>query len=274
MTEETAKPPPSLLEFFAREIRELRTAEKLTQRELAAKANISQSLLARLEGAERVPSIEVARALDRALGTRGTFERLCPLISTYAYPDWFLPFVEMEREAVAIQSYVGHVVPGLLQTEEYARELYSTVRPDNLTELVAGRMTRQEVFEKDPPPQCWFIIDEFALMRLVGRPEITAAQLARLLERGQQPRIVIQIVPRSTARHPNLDGNFTLFRLPDREDALHIDGYLKGRMAVDPREVAAAEHTYDLLRAVALPPDESATLIKQHMTEWSSHHVA
>ncbi|ALM39634.1 hypothetical protein SFR_3019 [Streptomyces sp. FR-008] len=110
-----------------------------------------------------------------------------PLVIKYAYPSWFLPFIELEREASTMRVFESQIVPGLLQTEEYAKAMLSAVRPDNLDDLVAARMSRQEVFERELPPRMWFVLDEQALHRPIGARRCgvpswsTCSKLARSL---------------------------------------------------------------------------------------------
>ncbi|MFE2638972.1 helix-turn-helix domain-containing protein [Streptomyces scopuliridis] len=267
MTAETDGPDPtsSLLAFFGSELKRIRTAADVSQDEAAVRAHTTQSMISKVESAKRVPSEDLACDLDTAFATDGHFGRLYPLVITYAYPSWFLPFVELEREATAMRVFESQIIPGLLQTEDYARAMLSAVRPDNLDDLVAARMTRQAVFERDMPPRIWFIMDENTLRRPIGGASVMRQQLERLLEHGQDPRSVIQVVPSTVAAHAGLAGPFTVLSFTEGPDVLYVDGFSQGRIALDSNEVAAASHAYDLLRADALSPEKSADLIGTHL---------
>ncbi|MGW1717232.1 helix-turn-helix domain-containing protein [Streptomyces sp. NPDC002156] len=270
MTVETGPAPDptkSLLAFFGTELARIRTKQGLSQERLAKLAHTTQSMISKVEAAKRVPSEDLARDLDIALKADGHFQRLYPLVMCYAYPSWFLPLVELERSAVSIRSFQGQILPGLLQTEQYARTILADARPDNLEDLVAARMTRQSIFEREDRPRTWFIVDEYVLMRHVGGEAVMRTQLERLLEAGQHPRTVIQIIPRTVVTHPGLEGAFMLLGFDEGEDVLHVDGFFQGRTTADRGEVAVAAHTYDLLRAMALSPDASAELIGRHLKE-------
>lgn len=245
----------------------IRTKLGLSQERLAKLAHTTQSMISKVEAAKRVASEDLTRDLDIALKTDGHFARLYPLVIRDAYPSWFLPFVELEQDAVSIRSFENQVIPGLLQTEEYARSMLLAVRPDNLDDLVAARMTRQEIFEREERPRTWFIMDEFALLRHIGGEAVMRAQFEHLLEAGQHPRTVIQLIPRTVGAHPGLAGPFALLGLDEGPDVLHVDGFSQGRTALDQEEVAEGARTYDLLRAVALSPDASAELIGRHLKE-------
>ncbi|MGW0312348.1 helix-turn-helix domain-containing protein [Streptomyces flavidovirens] len=267
MTAETDGPDPttSLLAFFGSEVLRLRTAAKWSQGHLAAKALTTQAMISYIEGAKRVPTIELAHSLDAAFGTDGHFARLHPLVIRYAYPSWFLPYVQLEREAVTLRSFQSQVIHGLLQTEDYARAMLKSVRPDNLDDLVAARMSRQIMLDGDEPPRTWFVLDEYALLRHIGGPDVMRAQLARLLKASESPRTVIQVIPVDRPEHPGLAGPFTIMSFDEGPDVLYVDGFSQGRTATEPSEVRDATHAYDLLRATALPPEASAELIGRHL---------
>ncbi|GAA0436359.1 helix-turn-helix transcriptional regulator [Streptomyces luteireticuli] len=269
MAAETDSPDPtsSLLAFFGSELRRVRTEARKSQGETAKLAHTTQAMISYVEAAKRVPSEDLARDLDLAFGTGGHFGRLYPLVIKFAYPSWFLPFVELEREASTFRSFEGQVIPGLLQTEDYIRSLYSAVRPDNLDELVAGRVTRQEIFEREMPPHTWFIMDEHVLLRRIGGPVVMGAQLERLLVAGESPRTVIQVIPASVAAHPGLEGPFMILGFEEGEDVLYVDGFTRGHMTAEPTDVGTAARTYDLLRATALSPQASAELIEARLKE-------
>ncbi|NJQ14456.1 helix-turn-helix domain-containing protein [Streptomyces bohaiensis] len=274
MTAERITPSPkvSLLEFFGAELRRLRTKASWAQGELASAAHTTQSMICKIERARQVPSIEMSESLDAALATDGHFARLHPLVLAYAYPAWFLPYVEMEREATAIRVFQGQVVPGLLQTEEYARALLSSRRPDSLDDLVTSRLSRQEVLEGSDRPRAWFVLDEQVLRRRVGNAQLMRGQLERLLSAGSEPRTVVQVIPESRGVHAGLDGNFSVLTSVEA-DVLHVDGFFEGRLSIDPSETAEALHAYDLLRADALPPCQSADLIHEYLrgqTTWGT----
>lgn len=269
------EPTSSLLAFFGSRLLKLRIEHGWSQSDLATKAHTTGAMISYVEHAKRVPSADLARDLDQAFGT-DFFAEFYPFVIRYAYPSWFLPYVELEGQAAGIRMFDTQVISGLLQTEDYARAMLTAVRPDNLDDLVAARMTRQQLFEREPPPRCWFIMDEQALRRKIGGPRILAAQLERLLALGSDPRTVIQIVPEEVASHPGLGGPFTLLsfdqehELKAREQKLphqilYVDGFSQGRTALDGEEVTAAVHAYDLLTSYALSPEDSAERISAHL---------
>lgn len=267
MTAETEVPDAStsVLAFFGSELRRLRKIAKLSQGQVAKMAHSTQAMISYIESAKRVPTHDLAHDLDGTFATDGHFLRLHPLVLRYAYPPWFLPFIELERDALAIRSFENQVIPGLLQTEDYARMILGAFRPDNLDDLLAARMSRHGIFEREDPPRTWFIIDEQALRRTIGDRGVMREQLQRLLIAGREPRTVIQVLPERVGAHPGLAGPFAILTLPDVPDVLYVDGFSQGRMGLDSVEVSAAAHAYDLLRAVSLSPAESAEMIGGYM---------
>ncbi|WP_372411077.1 helix-turn-helix domain-containing protein [Streptomyces luteireticuli] len=269
MPESSEAPDPtrSLLAFFGAELTRLRNEAGLSQQEVARRALSTQSMISKVENAQRVPSKELAHALDEVFSTGGHFRRLHPLVLTFAYPSWFLPFVELEHEATSIRSFQAQIIPGLLQTEGYARAMLDAVRAVNLEDLVAARMSRQGVFERETPPACWFVMDEPVLLRHIGGQGVMRAQLQRLLDAATDPRNVVQVIPRRVTAHPGLAGPFTLLGFDDGDDVLFVDGFSQGRLALEAREVTDGARAYDLLRAVALSPADSVVLIHEHLKE-------
>ncbi|MEU5160261.1 helix-turn-helix transcriptional regulator [Streptomyces sp. NPDC020875] len=267
------EPTSSLLAFFGSRLLKLRIEHGWSQSDLATKAHTTGAMISYVEHAKRVPSADLARDLDQAFGT-DFFAEFYPFVIRYAYPSWFLPYVELEGQAAAIRMFDSQVIPGLLQTEDYARATLAAMRPDRLDDLLAARMTRQAIFERDDPPYCWFIVDEQALRREIGGLDVMAAQLEHLLVLGQEPRNVIQIVPREVAAHPGLAGPFTLLSFEQSRDqgsgkpphdVLYVDGFSQGRTALEREEVAFAARAYDLLISYALSPEASAEHISEHL---------
>lgn len=263
MAVETDRPDPraSLLAFFGAELLRIRTEQGLNQQELGKRAHIAQTLISFIEGAKRVPTDTLCSTLDDALGTGGHFTRLYPLVVRYAYPNWFLPFVELEQGALTIRTFESQVVPALLQTEGYARALQASWRPDALDELVAARMSRQELLVRHDRPRAWFVLDEQVLRRQLGGRDVMLAQLELLVKAAQEPRTVIQVLPSRCSAHPGLGGPFTILSMDEGPDVLYVDGFSQGRMGTDAGEVSEAARAYDLLKASALSPDDSADLI-------------
>jgi hypothetical protein len=121
-----------------------------------------------------------------------------------AYPGWFTPWPDYEEQATTLRWYEPLVVPGVFQTEDYARAVLRTRVGDTdeeIDEIVAARIARQSIFSKEKPPTVWAVLDEGVLRRPVGGKHIMRAQLNRLAEAARLPNVVIQIIPADTGAH-------------------------------------------------------------------------
>jgi len=202
---------PSL---FVAELVAARTAAGLTQDALAAQINYSPSLIGMIESGRRAPTLDVAERLDKALKAPGTLVRLQQHARTTPLPSWFRPYAEIEATATQLRMWEHAIVPGLLQTEEYARAMLAeepNITDDELEVLVGARLARQAVLTRESgPPVLWALIDESALCRTVGSPKVMYGQLMYLAHMSDQPNITIQIVPISAGAHCGMSGAFAV----------------------------------------------------------------
>jgi transcriptional regulator with XRE-family HTH domain len=262
-------PSDSVLAFYATDLRRKREAAGITQRALALEALMAPSLLNKIEAAQRLPSENLSRVADRRLGTGDHFIRLWPLTIKYAYPKWFRPYVELEAAATKIRSFQAQVVPGLLQTEEYARVVLSAGRPDvdKVEELVTARLERQRVLARKNRPELWAVLDEPVIRRRMGRVDTMRSQLEALLSAAETPKNVLQIMPYSAGCHAGVGGPFSTLTLDEGQDVVYVDGFMQGQILAEQEHIEAAARTYDLLRAEALSPNQSIDLIADALKE-------
>jgi hypothetical protein len=189
----------------------------------------------------------------------------------YSYRD-VLPgryefFIGLEEETASIRTFEQAVVPGLLQTEDYARALVRggplELDPDEVERLVEVRVTRQQVFSKPDRPQLWVILDEGAIRRIVGGPTVMRAQFQHLMAMTEQGKTTIQVVPYSVGAHPGTAGSFTIlgFAEPGEIDVVYIET-VGGSVSVDKaEEVRHYATAFDHLRAVALSPGDTRVML-------------
>ena len=212
--------------WFADELKAHRNAHGWTQADVAAKTMYSESLIAQVETCRKAPTPELARALDRvfatpgftedtpdAPGTSGTFGRMLVRLRNLPFPASFRSFAPHEAEATALYIFEHSLIPGLLQTEAYARAILEThpdVTEDVVIQRLAGRLSRQEILERDdpPPPVVCALIDQSALNREIGGPAAMRDQLLHLVAMSRRPNITVQVIP-NTGAHPGLLGAFT-----------------------------------------------------------------
>jgi transcriptional regulator with XRE-family HTH domain len=259
-------PSSSVLAFFGAELRRLRTVAGVSQEELGQRITYSGSLVGMIETARRAPTRDFAERCDDSLVTGGVLARLWPLVSQEALPRWFRPFAEIERTATSIRSWEPLVIPGLLQTEAYARALITAWQPGDgpeaVQQQVTARMERQQLLDREDPPLLWMIISEAALRNPVGGPAVLREQLTRLLDRvAEHPKIIVQVVPLDAGAHPGLEGPLVLVARRSEPDVAYLEVQGRGQLVEASEEVARYGLLYDLLRAVALPPDASREMI-------------
>lgn len=262
----------SVLAMFSGELRRARSRAGLTQDQLAEKISYSPSLVAHVEIGSRAPSADFAARADDALGTDGLLTRLQPLVRSEAYPAWFRDWVEIEREATALRWFEPLLIPGLLQTEDYARSVLQAAHPASpdgeVDRLVAARMDRQAILAKDEPPLLWVILDEGVLTRPVGGPSVMRAQIERLITAARQPKIILQVIPASSGAHPGLAGHFVIASFNGSPDVAYLDNALAGQVTERPADLSRVALLYDILKAEALSPRASSDHARKAMEQW------
>lgn len=260
-------PSTSMAALFGARVRRLRTAAGLTQAELGALTHVVSTRITQIERASGAkPTLELARALDAALGADDLLVELWPYVYREAFPDWSRKFMEYSERAVAIRQYAAHVVPGLLQTEDYARAVLKVGRTlsgeEQLRERLALRMGRQERLSAPDRPELWVVLDEAVLRRPVGGLPVMRDQLARLLACGAEPHITVQVLPFDQGEHEVMGGSLTVLTMPDGREIAYTEGAHYGQLVEESDEVASLALTYDRLRAAALPPIMSLDMIR------------
>ena len=248
--------------YFGSELRQYREAIGWTQEQLGAEIGYSTQLVGHIENANRSPSRDFAERCDRALGLSGVLARMWPLIGTF--PKWFRGYVELEAAATAIYRFEVQTVPGLLQTEEYARALFQAYRADDVEAQVAARLERQAVLARKSPPILWIVLDEAVLHRPIGGVEVMRAQLKRLVDQASR-RIVLQVLPFSVGEHPCTDGAMTILAFGEGPRVIYLEVPGSGQIINDPYEVEQGQLRYDLVRTAALSPEASVDLIRTTM---------
>ncbi|HZB30577.1 MAG TPA: helix-turn-helix transcriptional regulator [Streptosporangiaceae bacterium] len=182
-------PTASAAALFGAKVRKHREAHGWTQDQLGEKVYCTGDLISKIELAVRSPSKQLAVSFDRLFGTDEYFQELWHLVNKETLPDWFRPYPDLEAEATTIRTFALALIPGLLQTEDYARAVFSFGQPpEKIDQLLAARMKRQEVLVRSEPPLLWVVLDEFVLHRRIGGLEIMRAQLDHLLEGRAAPQ--------------------------------------------------------------------------------------
>jgi len=252
-----------------------------TQVELGRKMGYSASLISGVGSMDKPPTADFAAACDKAFqtpgfseepGMPGTFMTFYELVAREAYPAFFAPVVPFEREAVRIHGWELGSIPGLLQTEDYARAHMRSGRPQDsdsaIAKLVAARMERQGILTGGKPTLAWYVIDEGALRHAVGGSAVMGAQLDRLIEAASLPGIVIQVLPFRAHDNAGADGAITIYEFAEDPAVCYTECYSGGRIVEQRDEVAELTTVMSLIRASALSPHESLDLIRQIRSEF------
>ncbi|MFB7240133.1 Scr1 family TA system antitoxin-like transcriptional regulator [Streptomyces sp. NPDC056269] len=260
-------PSASPLDYYGSELRRLREAAGLGQSQLGGVVFCTGSLIGQIETAKKVPTRDFSERIDAALMTGGFFTRLVGLVLRSQLPTWFQPYAEMEAKAAYISTYQCQLVYGLLQTPAYARAVLGVEHSDLLDEMVAARVERQRILERDRPPVVWVVLDEAALTREIGGRHVMRAQLEYLLAFASEPWVQIQVLPFKAGEHAAVMGSFNLLRFDSDPDLFYAESYDMGHMTANPEVIRERSVGYARLQATALSVEDSAELIARVMEE-------
>lgn len=262
---------------FGGMLRHYRKQAGLTRAELANLIFKSESLVQAIELGDRAATAEVAADLDAALQLNGALiqlrEEMGDSMSYQAFPAWFQDWVSKEAEATRLRWFEPLVVPGLLQTEAYARAIIGTrfgLTIDEIEEQVAARLKRQEILAREMPPALWVVLDEWVLRRPVGGSRVMSEQTNRLIEVADRPSIVLQIISASVGAHDGTTGAFTIADFEDAASVGYQEGAGGGHPVEEPQGVALLELVWDTLRGEALPRTASRALLEETAKSWTS----
>lgn len=279
-----ARKDREVLGWFAEELRAHRAARGWTQADVARETKFSESLIAQVETCRKAATPDLAKALDRVFrtpgfsqsketgeSTPGTFGRLVKRLRKLPFPASFGMFEPKEAEATVLYTFEHNFVPGLFQTEAYARtvlEMFTDVTPEIVSERLAGRLSRQAILERDspPPPVVVALLDQSVLLREIGGPKVMRDQVLHLIEVSLHSNVTVQVIP-NTGAHPGLLGAFTLAELGGSPAILNIEDIADGRVTEDADTVSTVALRFHSLRGDALSKGASRELIESVIQE-------
>jgi transcriptional regulator with XRE-family HTH domain len=249
------------------------TAGFSSQDALAARLGFDRTVIAKAETGERPPTSDVLTAWCEACGLDADlFADLTELARSGdgPIPSWFEDYLQAEREAHTLRIWQPLLVPGLLQTADYARALFLATRHDAVRaeEMVRARLARQSVFERADSPHTVVVLDESVLHRLIGSPAVMHDQLMHL-GAAAESCIQIQVVPSARGANAGLSGGFTIASCDGAPDVLRmeaVEDVTEERRAL----VRHAALIFDFVRGDALPCDASRALIVEAAEQWKS----
>ncbi|MFC0600067.1 helix-turn-helix domain-containing protein [Streptomyces palmae] len=261
----TNRRPRSQREKYGEELRIRRIAAELTQEALSDHVVCSPTLISHFEAGRRLPNLEDAARLDQALQTDGFFARwLEDLESKFA--DHFAVAAELERQASELRLFGISLVPGLLQTDLYARAVLSTASPnyraEDLDRRVVNRIERARILDNPLSPVVWTLLDEAVLRRRVGGRQVMAQQLTKIADMAEAGRLRLHVLPFGVGAHALIESMVTLMSFPDAAPVAYVEGLRTGNLMDDPAMVSSCQSAYDLALSDAASHQESLVLVR------------
>ncbi|GCB48363.1 helix-turn-helix transcriptional regulator [Streptomyces sp. NL15-2K] len=255
--------------FYGAELRYQRELAGLTLEQLAEGSFHGIPFLSQIERGERRMPLDLAQHVDKVLRTDGFFERRCEdarRARQSGHAEYFADAAEMEQHAETIEDWAPMIVPGLLQTAPYARVIVRAAMPrasdGEVEEKVDARMGRAKLFTSENPPKFWAILDE----SLIRRAALPPVEMAELLEHIsgviRTTHSLLQIVPETSAAHPFMMGMTRIMTFADAPPVVYTESLHSGQLIDYPALVKQYRESYDLLRAVAMPPEASLAMIE------------
>ncbi|MFE4592618.1 helix-turn-helix domain-containing protein [Streptomyces laurentii] len=270
-----AAEPVNAAAYFGNETKTLREFLGLSQVKFADELHYRQAQVSKVESGTVLASDAFASAMDRVAGTPGVYGRLRTKLSKVGNPEWFVPYLRLERKAAQVLDFSPFLIMGILQTPEYAEALFRAAHPrdttDTVREKVALRLQRREVLERSNPPLLWVVLDEGCLRREVGGRAVMRGQLEHLSQVAEAPSITIQVLPFGSGAPAAAEG-FTLLTFGDDNDqrpVLYSEAQGMGRVIDLAGIVATGTERYDRLRADALSPEKSLRALREATKEYT-----
>ncbi|MFD8010623.1 Scr1 family TA system antitoxin-like transcriptional regulator [Streptomyces sp. NPDC058955] len=266
------EPDSGPLAAYGARVRRLREERGWTQEELAARTKYSSKHISAVETGSRPSTLKFSGALDAAFGLTGTdqsFDRECQQLRHGVLMEGFPEYVHQERRAIEIRLFEIGLVPGLLQTPEYAQALAdaSVARGAASADQAAGRLTflfeRQQILERERPPMLLVVMDESCIRHLVGGPDVMAAQLRRLAEFAARPYTVLQVAPFALGERRSFNRPVTLLTLPDRSVLSYAESQAQGNLERESGAVTSMLTHYHQLAAESLSQADSVAMIEE-----------
>ncbi len=274
--------PTVLRILLGAQLRRLREANRITLEEAGKRIRASHSKISRLEtgrvgfkdrdiadlltlyGVTDEEERETLRALARRANAPGWWHDYSDVL-----PHWFEAYVGLEEVATQIRAYEVQFVPGLLQTEDYARAVtllgHDGESPRDIERRVRLRMARQAVLDRAEPPNVWAVIDEAVLSRPAGGPGVMQGQLKHLAELSQRPNVTIQVIPVRAGGHAGVSGPFSILRFaePDLPDVVYLEQLTSALYLDKPEAVDSYLKVLNRLDTQALTPRETTQVLKE-----------
>ncbi|AWK08276.1 transcriptional regulator [Streptomyces spongiicola] len=260
-----------ILSVFGKQLKLFRERAELDRVGFGSLTGYSASTIAAFEQGRRIPPSRFIDQADDLLGAGGVLLAGREEVARSQYPTFFRDAAKLESEAVELHVYANQAVPGLLQTEEYARSVFINWRPllheDVVEQRVTARLARQEIFCRTQLPTISFVIEESVLRRPLGGWGIMRGQLEQFLLHGHRRNVEIQVLPTERDEHAGLAGPFTLIETKEGRRIAYVEAQQDSRLYTARKPVREIEEQYGLLRAQALTPRESLAFVEKLLGE-------
>ncbi|URN18226.1 MULTISPECIES: helix-turn-helix domain-containing protein [Streptomyces] len=259
-----------MLSVFGRQLKLLRDRAGMDRAKFGSLTGYSPSTIAAFEQGRRIPPPRFIDKADELLEAGGVLSAGKEEVARAQYPAFFRDAARLEAEAAVLQVYAVQAVPGLLQTEEYARAVFAMWRPrlerDVIEQRLAARLARQGIFRRSAP-HLSFVIEEAVLLRPLGGEAVWKGQLEQILLIEEKRNVEIQVMPLCRHEHAGLAGPFTLMELREGRRIAYAEVQGDSRVHTARQKVRELECTYGSLRAQARTPAESRSLIEELLGE-------
>ncbi|MER5550375.1 helix-turn-helix transcriptional regulator [Streptomyces sp. NPDC002793] len=249
-----------------------RVAADLTQAQLADRAAVQVETIASIEQGRRTLLPDLARRLDALLDTKGALETaVANMPEVDLIPAWAEQYMDLEREALALSWFENQVLPGLLQTESYARAVFRSkvpvLRVEEIDAQVSARLARQAIMRRPVPPTSSFVVSEAVLQDRLGGDDVYSETLHHLRACADLPGITLQVMPLGRWTHAGLDGPFILLETPDYQHIGYTETQRGSQLVADPDEVSILAQKYAMLRTQALNIEDTKGLLDRLLGE-------
>ena len=255
------------LRYFGSQLRLWRTKAGLSREQLAEAIGYSLAMVQSVELGRRMPQHSFIDAADDVLGAGGMLTAGATHLMRERVPNWFQDYLLVEGEALSFGIYQCMVVPGLIQTEAYARAVYLDSCPpltdEEIDDQVAVRLKRQEIWGRVRPPMVSIVLEEAALRRIVGGPEVMKGQIQRLMEFAQWRNAALQVMPTdNSGPHPGISGPITLVESVEHRNLVYVEYQGGGILISEAEDVSVLVQRFGMIRAKALTPDASLRFLE------------
>ncbi|WP_244414552.1 MULTISPECIES: helix-turn-helix domain-containing protein [Streptomyces] len=244
----------------------------LTQRSLGERTTASEETIASIEQGRRALMPHLATEFDQLLNTGGALAAgVAKLPPKEKYPIWAEEFIAYERQALSLGWYENGVIPGLLQTEDYAGATFRSKIPhlseEKIEQSITDRLNRQQILHKQIPVSASFVISEAVVLSNIGGREVMRGQIAHLRQCAELTGVSIQVLPLKREHHAGLNGPFVLLETADHQHLAYTEAQRSSELTSDPDEVSILAQKYGMLRMQALDAEETVGLLDRLLGE-------